>query len=46
MHWKALDDTQRKIILESNMFLNQNRGGKIKVQIVDGGNKHRDYISN
>ena len=44
MHWKEIDDTQRNSVLESHMFLNQKRDGKIKGQTVAGVNKHRDYI--
>ena len=45
MHWKELDETQRKSILESHIFLKQKRDGKIKGQTVTGGNEQRDYIS-
>ena len=37
--------TQRKIVLESHMFLKEKRDGAIKVRSVTGGNKQRDYIS-
>ena len=42
MHWKELYNTQRGVVLESQMFLNQNRDGKIKGQTVDGGNNQID----
>ena len=45
MHWKELDETQRKTVLESHMFLKQKRDGTIKGRTVAGGNKQRDYIS-
>ena len=45
MHWKELDDTQSRIILEYNIFLKQNRDVKINRRTVAGGNEQRDYIS-
>ena len=30
MNWKELDDAQRKIVLESHMFLNKNIDGKLR----------------
>ena len=45
MHWKELDDTQRKSVLESHMFLKKNVVVKIKGITFSGVNKHRDYIS-
>ena len=39
INWKEPEYTQRKSILESHMFLKQNRYGKIKGQTVAGGNK-------
>jgi Reverse transcriptase (RNA-dependent DNA polymerase) len=44
-HWKDLNETQRKSVLESHMFLKEKRDGKIKGRTVAGGNKQRDYIS-
>ena len=44
MHWKELDNTQKKRVLESQIFLKKKRDGRIKGLIVDGGNKQRDYI--
>ena len=44
-HWKDLDESQRKSVLESHMFLKEKRDGKIKGRTVAGGNKQRDYIS-
>jgi hypothetical protein len=45
MNWKELTDTQRQTMLESHMFLNKKRDGKIKGRTVAGGNKQRDNIS-
>jgi len=45
MHWRELNDLQKKTILESHMFLKQKRDGKIKGRTVAGGNKQRDFIS-
>ena len=42
MNWKELDDTHRKPVLESQIFLKQKRDGKIKEQTVAGGNKYID----
>ena len=44
-HYKDLDVVQRKSILESHMFLKENKNGDIKGITVAGGNKHRDFIS-
>ena len=44
-HYKYLDVVQRKSILESHMFLKENKNGYIKGRTFDGGNKHRDFIS-
>ena len=30
INWKELDDTQRKSVLKSHMFLDQKRDGKMK----------------
>ena len=45
MHWKELDNTKMRSLLESYMFLKKKRDDKIKGQTVDGGNKQRKYIS-
>ena len=45
VHWKDLDQDQRKQVLESHVFLKQKRDGSIKARKVAGGNKQRDYIS-
>ena len=44
-HWRDLTELQRKMVLESHMFLKEKRDGKIKGRTVAGGNKQRDYIS-
>jgi hypothetical protein len=44
-HWRELSQVQRQTLLESHMFLNQKRDGKVKGRTVAGGNKQRDYIS-
>ena len=44
-HYKDLDVVQRKAILESHMFLKENKNGDIKGITVAGGNKQRDFIS-
>jgi hypothetical protein len=45
LHWGDLNETQRKSVLESHMFLKEKRDGKIKGRTVAGGNKQRDFIS-
>ena len=45
VHWKDLDQDQRKQVLESHVFLKQKHDGSIKARKVAGGNKQRDYIS-
>jgi len=45
MHWRDLNDLQKKTVLESHMFLKQKRDGKVKGRTVAGGNKQRDFIS-
>ena len=44
-HWRDLTELQRKMVLESHMFLKEKRSGEIKGRTVAGGNKQRDYIS-
>jgi hypothetical protein len=38
-HWQELSQVQRQKVLESHMFLKQERDGNIKVRTVAGGNK-------
>ena len=45
LHWKQLNATQKKTVLESYMFLKEKKDGKIKGRTVAGGNKQRDFIS-
>jgi hypothetical protein len=45
VHYRDLDEQERKMLLESHMFLKQKRDGKIKARTVAGGNKQRDFIS-
>jgi hypothetical protein len=45
MHWHELNETQKKTVLESHMFLKQKRDSKIKDRTVADGNKQRDFIS-
>ena len=44
MHWHELTNAQKLHILESHIFAEEKRGGKIKARQVVGGNKQRDYI--
>ncbi len=44
-HWHSLTKKQKEQILESHIFVEQKRDGKIKAQKVIGGNKQRDYIT-
>jgi len=44
-HWRDLTELQRKMVLESHMFLKEKRDGKIKGRTVAGGNKQRGYIA-
>ena len=44
-HWHELDDTQKKSVLESHMFIKEKRDRKIKGRTVAGGNKQCDFIS-
>ena len=43
-HWYSLPKKQIEQILESHIFIEQKRDGKIKAQKVIGGNKQQDYI--
>jgi hypothetical protein len=45
MHHHELSEEQKKVVLESHMFLKQKRDGTIKGRTVAGGNKQRDFIS-
>ena len=44
-HYKELTEDQKKIILESCMFLKEKINGKIKGKTVAERNKQRDFIS-
>jgi hypothetical protein len=44
-HWLELSKSQRQTVLESHMFLNLKRDGKIKGRTVSGRNKQRNNIS-
>ena len=45
MHWHELTKAQKERILESHIFVEEKRDGKIKARKVVGGNKQRDYIT-
>lgn len=46
LHYKNLTDEEKKMVLESHIFLTQKRTGEIKARTtVSGRNKQRDYIS-
>jgi hypothetical protein len=45
MHWHSLTKKHKEQILESHIFVEQKRDGKIKARKVIGGNKQRDYIT-
>ena len=45
MHWKELENTQSKSVLEFHMLLKKKSDKKFKGRIVASGNKQRDYIS-
>jgi hypothetical protein len=45
MHWHELTKAQKEQILESHIFVEEKRDGKIKARKVVGGNKQRDYIT-
>ena len=45
LHWRELSHTQRQTVLESHMFLEEKRDGKIKGRTVAGGNKQCDFIT-
>ena len=44
-HYNKLTEYQKKDILESHMFLKENRYGTIKCVTVSGGNKKRELIT-
>ena len=44
-HWHDLSKTQKYQILESHIYLEQKRDGKIKARKVIGGDRQRDYIT-
>ena len=45
LRWEHLTIDEKKKILESHMFLQEKRDGKIKGRTVAGGNKQRGFIS-
>jgi hypothetical protein len=45
MHWHELTSAQKEQILESHIFVEEKRDGKIKARKVVGSNKQRDYIT-
>ncbi len=45
MHWHELTNAQKLHILESHIFIEEERDGTIKARKGVGGNKHRDYIT-
>ena len=44
-HRKDLNKKQRNTILESRIFLEEKRDSTLKVRMMAGGNKQRDFIS-
>jgi hypothetical protein len=44
-HWHGLTKKQKEQVLESHIFVEQKRDGKIKARKVIGGNKQRNYIT-
>jgi hypothetical protein len=45
MHWHELTKAQKERILESHIFVEEKRDGKIKARKVVDSNKQRDYIT-
>ena len=45
VHWKDLTEEQRKMVLESFLFVTRKRSGELKARKVAGGNKQRDFVS-
>ncbi len=43
-HWHGLTKKQKEQVLESHIFVERKRDGKIKARKVIGGNKQRNYI--
>jgi hypothetical protein len=46
MHWKSLTADQRKMVLESHIFVERKQDGVLKARQVARGNKQRGYIMN
>lgn len=44
-HWHELTEKERTCILESHVFVEEKRDGRLKAREVIGGNKQRDYIT-
>jgi hypothetical protein len=44
-HWHALTKKQKEQVLESHVFVEEKKDGRIKAQKVIGGNKQHDYIT-
>jgi hypothetical protein len=44
-HWHGLTKKQKEQVLESHIFVEQKKDGRIKAQKVIRGNKQRDYIT-
>ena len=44
MHWHELTQSQKEYILESHIFVEEKKDGKIKARKVVRGNKQQDYI--
>ena len=44
-HYRELNEYQKKSILESHMFIKENRDGTIKCRKMAGGNKKMEFIS-
>jgi hypothetical protein len=44
-HWHGLTKKQKEQVLESHIFIEQKRDGRIKAKKVIGGNKQCDYIT-
>ena len=45
MHWHELTKAQKERSLESHIFVEEKRDGKIKATKAVGGNKQRDFIT-
>jgi hypothetical protein len=44
-HWHELTSAQKERILESHIFVEEKRDGKIRARKVVSGNKQRNYIT-